>query len=113
MEMKVHLDEDIFEIVKNGTKDVEVRLNDEKRQQLKIGDTLIFLKRPLEDEEIRAQVEGLDYYEDFKTLVEQYDMKELYLEEYTKEMFLKELEKFYTLEQQKKYGVVAIRFKKW
>ena len=24
-----------------------------------------------------------------------------------------ELEKFYTLEQQKKYGVVAIRFKKW
>ena len=30
MEMKIHLDSDIFDIVENGTKTVEARVNDEK-----------------------------------------------------------------------------------
>ena len=33
MEMKVHLHKEVFDIVKDGIKDVEVRLNDEKRTQ--------------------------------------------------------------------------------
>ena len=56
MEMKIHLDSDIFEIVKKGNKDIEVRLNDEKRKKLQVGDTLIFFKRPLEDESITKKV---------------------------------------------------------
>jgi ASC-1-like (ASCH) protein len=113
MEMKVHLDSDIFDIVRNGSKDVEVRLNDEKKQQLKVGDTLIFLKRPLNDEEIKARVIGLDYYDDFSSLVENYEMKRLYLDNCSKEDYLKLMNKFYPLEEQKEYGAVAIRFKKW
>ncbi len=112
MEMIVHLDNDVFEIVKNGSKDIEVRLNDEKRRQLSVGDTLVFLKRPLDDEEIKALVTGLDYYDSFNELVKHYEMKRLYLESYTKEMWLKEMERFYTEEDQAKYGVVAIKFKK-
>ena len=46
MEMIVHLDSDIFDIVDNGSKNVEIRLNDEKRRQLNVGDTLVFLRRP-------------------------------------------------------------------
>ena len=42
MEMKFHLHSDVFDIVKDGKKDIEVRLNDEKRRCLNIGDTLIF-----------------------------------------------------------------------
>ena len=45
MEMNIHLDSDIFDIVKNKSKDVEIRLNDLKRRKLNVGDTLIFLKR--------------------------------------------------------------------
>ncbi len=112
MEMIVHLHPDVFEIVKSGIKNVEVRVNDEKRRKLKVGDTLIFLKRPLEDESIKAIVEGLEYYDNFKELVNHYDMKRIYLEEYTKEMYLKEMERFYTEEEQKEYGVVAILFRK-
>lgn len=59
MEMKVHLHSDVFEIVRNGIKDIEVRVNDEKRRKLSVGDTLYFLKRPLEEESIRATVVGL------------------------------------------------------
>ena len=109
MEMVVHLDNDVVEIVRKGIKDVEVRVNDEKRRQLKVGDTLVFLKRPLDDEEIRAKVTFLDYYDNFNELVKHYEMKRLYLESYTKEMWIHEMERFYTEEEQTKYGVVAIR----
>ena len=112
MEMKIHLHEDVFDIVKNGTKNVEVRLNDEKRQQLKVGDTLIFLKRPNDDESIRAKVVDLKYYDNFNDLVDHYEMNRLYLSTYTKEMFLNELLRFYSLEEQRQYGVVAIEFEK-
>lgn len=110
MEMIVHLDEDVFEIVRKGIKDVEVRVNDEKRRQLKEGATLVFLKRPLDDEEIRVKVTKLDYYDNFLELVKHYEMKRLYLESYTKEMWLSEMKRFYTDEEQAKYGVVAINF---
>lgn len=112
MEMKVHLHSDVFEIVKSGVKDIEVRVNDEKRRKLRVGDTLVFLKRPLEDEEIRAKVVGLEYYDYFENLVDNYDMKRIYLENYTKEMYLEEMARFYTLEEQEKDGVVAILFEK-
>lgn len=112
MEMKIHLHPDVFEIVRLGDKDIEVRLNDEKRRELKVGDTLVFLKRPNDDEEIRAKVVDLSYYDNFEELVEHYDMKRLYLENYTKEMYLKEMARFYTEEEQKQYGVVAITFEK-
>ena len=112
MEMVVHLDNDVFEIVRKGIKDVEVRVNDEKRRKLKVGDTLVFLKRPLDDEEIRATVTALDYYDNFEELVKHYEMKRLYLESYTKEMWLNEMKRFYSNEEQTKYGVVAIGFNK-
>lgn len=50
--MIVHLDEEMFKLVESGIKNVEVRVNDEKRRKLKVGDKLIFLKRPKEDERI-------------------------------------------------------------
>lgn len=112
MEMKVHLHSDVFEIVKNGKKDIEVRINDEKRRKLNIGDTLVFLKRPLEDEEIRAKVVGLEYYDFFENLVDHYDMARIYLEGYTKEEYLNEMKRFYTRKEQEEYGVVAIIFEK-
>lgn len=112
MEMKVHLHPDVFEIVKDGKKDIEVRVNDLKRRQLKVGDTLIFLKRPLEDEEVRAKVVALEYYDFFENLVNHYDMERIYLKEYTKEQYLDEMKRFYTREEQEEFGVVAIIFEK-
>ena len=112
MEMIVHLDDDVFKIVKEGKKDIEVRVNDEKRRKLKVGDTLIFLKRPNEDEEIRAKVIALDYYDTFESLVCNYEMERIYKADYTKDQWLKEMDRFYTLDEQKEWGVVAITFKK-
>ncbi len=110
MEMKVHLHPDVFDIVKKGTKDIEARVNDEKRRQLKVGDTLLFLKRPLEDESLRAKVIGLHYFNTFEEMGAAYDFKRLYLESYNLDMWLKELAKFYSKEEIAEYGVVAIEF---
>ena len=111
MEMVVHLDADIFDVVLNGTKTVEGRVNDEKRRQLKVGDKLIFLKRPDDVEKIEAIVEDLVYYDNFRSLIKDYNIEDVYLPGYTKEYYVELLKRFYTDEEQAKYGVVAIKFK--
>ncbi len=109
--MTIHLYKDIFENVKHGTKKVEVRVNDEKRRRLKVGDKITFLLRPDDVESIDAIVEDLIYYKTFEDLVEDYSEEELYSSEYTKEEFLTLLKKFYSDEEIEKYGTVAIRFR--
>ena len=112
MEMVIYLDSDVFDIVKNGKKDVEVRVNDLKRRKLNVGDTLIFLKRPNDDEEIRTEVIKLDYYDTFNSLVNNYEMDRLYLDKFSKDEWLSLMGRFYTKDEEKEWGVVAITFKK-
>ena len=112
MEMIIHLDADVFETVDKGFKNVEGRVNDEKRQKLKIGDKLVFLKRPDEIEKIEAIVEDLIYYKDFQEMIKDYSMKEIYLEDYSKDYYIELIKRFYSDEEINKYGVVAIKFKK-
>ena len=112
MEMIIHLDADVFETVDKGFKNVEGRVNDEKRRKLSIGDKLIFLKRPDEVEKIEAIVEDLVYYKDFNEMIKDYSMKEIYLEDYSKDYYIDLIKRFYTDEEINKYGVVAIKFKK-
>ena len=107
-----HLDADVFEVVEKGIKNVEVRVNDEKRRKMKVGDEIIFLKRPLEEEKIVTKIVGLKVYSDFNELVKDYEIERLYLKEFTKEQFVELLSRFYSDEEQEKYGVVAIEFEK-
>lgn len=109
--MIIHLDSDLFEIVKCGTKNIEARVNDEKRKRLKIGDQITILKRPADIEQITAIVEDLIYYDNFVDLVADYTIEELYLNKYTKEEYLDLLKSFYSDEEIKQYGTVAIKFR--
>lgn len=108
--MIIHLDEDIFNVVKNGTKTVEVRLYDEKRKNIKVGDKLTFLKRPLDLETIDVVVTKLEVFDSFNSLVDKYDMKDIYLENASREEYLKLMERFYSKEDEMKYGVLAISY---
>lgn len=54
-----------FEYMKNGTKRVEIRLNDEKRKDLKIGDEIIFQKEPELKEELYTQIVSLNIKKKF------------------------------------------------
>lgn len=111
MEMFVHLHPEVFEIVLNKIKDVEVRVNDLKRRKLNIGDTLIFLKRPEEKEQIKAKVINLVYFNNFQEVIDYYDMKRIYLSNTTKKEYISLMQQFYSSNEVKEWGVVAIEFK--
>jgi len=111
MEMIFHLDSDIFDIVSSKDKDVEIRLNDEKRRKLNIGDTLLFLKRPDDKESIKAVITNLVYFNSFQEVVNYYDMKRIYLDNTSSEDYINLMKRFYNDEEVEKYGVVAIEFK--
>lgn len=111
MEMFVHLDSDVFDIVLDKVKDVEIRVNDEKRRKLHVGDTLIFLRRPEEIDKITATVTNLVYFDSFSDVTDYYDMKRIYLENTSKEDYINLMKRFYNDEEVKRDGVVAIEFK--
>ena len=100
-----------FEYMKNGTKRIEIRLNDEKRKNIKIGDEIIFRKEPELKEEVFSQIENLIVKRSFKELIEKFDISEYSDRNESEENFLKDLYSFYTKEQEEKYGVVGIQLK--
>lgn len=100
-----------FEYIKNGTKRIEIRLNDEKRKNIKIGDEIIFQKEPELKKEIDTEVVDLIVKKDFKELIEDLKVSEYSDENESEETFLEDLYKFYTKEQEEKYGVVGIKIK--
>lgn len=109
--MEIHLDSEIFEQVKNGTKNVEARVNDEKRQAIQIGETIKVLERPDENEVLLVCVTGKKLFKDFAELAAAYPIERLYSPDFTKEAYLALFPKFYSEEEIKKYGTVAIEFK--
>lgn len=102
MEMIIHLDSDIFDLVNNGTKTIEGRVNDEKRRKLSIGDRLIFVNREDDNNIIESIVEDLIYFDNFEEMVEKFDIKCLYKESYTKNDYLDLIKRFYKDEEIKK-----------
>lgn len=108
--MLIHLDNEYYELIKNETKNIELRLNDEKRKKLKIGDIIEFENRH-NQEKIYCRVVQLHYAETFEKLYDYFkenDIKDEQLGNVSTSL----LEKFYSKEEQHKYGVVGIEIKK-
>ena len=106
-EMK--LQPEYYNFIKSGTKRIELRLNDEKRQLINIGDKIIFFKEPSLDESFEAIVVDLFHYSSFVELFEDFDISILSDKSMSKQELLSTLEKFYTPEKQLKYGVLGIK----
>ena len=103
------LQEKYYNYILNGTKRIEIRLYDEKRQQIKIGDIIKFIKEPNLDESIEAKVIGLIRYNSFNDMFKDFDISLLADKRMTKDELINALEQFYTKEEQQKYGVLGIR----
>lgn len=109
MKHKMNLNDNPFKCIKNGTKTIELRLNDEKRQQLKEHDVIEFTNRTTL-EKIMVEIEKLYKYSNFKELYQHFDKTEM---GYDKETPAdpKDMEQYYSKEEQEKYGVVGIKIK--
>ena len=95
--------------MKNGTKKIELRLYDEKRKAINLGDEIEFLKLPDLNDKLRVKVCGLLRYNSFSDLFKDFDISILADKSMSKEELLNVLQEFYTTEEQQKYGVLGIR----
>ena len=77
-----------FDYINNGTKKVEVRLYDEKRQKINIGDTIIFKKEPELEVTMKVKVIGLLRYNIFEELFKDFDIEMLADKSMTKQELL-------------------------
>lgn len=106
---EMNLQQRYFDYIKNGTKRIELRLYDEKRQKIQIGDSIEFTSP--DGEKLKAEVVGLLRYKTFADLFEDFDISILADASMTKDELLSVLGEFYTPEMQEKYGVVGIRLR--
>ena len=99
--MRMRLQKEPFEQIKAGTKTVELRLFDEKRKLLRVGDVIEFTN--IEDgERVQARVSGLHIYGSFEWLFKDIPISKCGLADE------KAMDAFYSKEEQAEYGVVGI-----
>ena len=106
-EMK--LNDEPFTLIKAGTKVIELRLNDEKRRKLAVGDKIEFTNRDT-NEKIMTEVIKLHNYQNFEELYKHFDKISLgYSDDEVANP--NDMNKYYKEEDQNKYGVVGIEIK--
>lgn len=110
MKYEMRLNNEPFMKIKNGTKTIELRLNDEKRQLLKEKDLIEFTNRET-NEKLLAEIEKLYKYPSFEELYKHHDKISMGYNE-NEEAKYTDMEKYYSKEEQKEYGVVGIKIKK-
>ena len=105
----MHLHHKPFVLIQNGIKTIEMRLNDEKRQLIHVGDQIQFDDRSSSNT-CMTEVIALHHYPDFQELYQHFDKEVLgYLKE--EEAKPEDMEKYYSKEEQKQYGVLGIALK--
>ena len=99
-----------FKSIKEGTKTIELRLNDEKRSLLKVGDEIEFTNKDT-NEKLSVDILNLHKYPSFKELYKHFNKIEMgYAEDEPVEP--KDMEAYYSKEEQDKYGVLGIEIRK-
>lgn len=95
-----------FHKIKEGTKIIEMRLNDEKRQKIEIGDQIEFENRE-SGEKLTAMVIALYRFATFNDLYNSLNKRDLgYADDETANP--NDMAQYYTEEDIKKYGVLGI-----
>jgi ASC-1-like (ASCH) protein len=96
-----------FEKIRNGSKVIESRLYDEKRQTINLGDEILFSQSDDDTQTVNTKVIGILRYPSFQQLFADHDLK-LFGGTSADEL-LKEIKQFYSDEDEMKYGVVGVR----
>ena len=107
MIFEMNLHNEPFELIKSKSKTIEMRINDERRKNLKVGDEIIFTNR-LTLEKLKAKVVDLYYFNSFSELYKAFDKNAIGYRD-DEEANPSDMDLYYTKEQQEKYGVVAIK----
>ena len=98
-----------FELIKAGSKKIEMRLFDEKRRKLSIGGIIVFTNTKTQ-EELIVEIVDLKQFDSFEALYANYKKTDL---GYKDDEVAKpeDMLAYYSVEKIKKYGVVSIELK--
>lgn len=106
---KMNLNARPFEMIKSGEKTIELRLYDEKRREIAVGDMIEFTNSSDEKQRLRARVKELHIFKDFAELYANLPLDKC---GYTKESIAfaapEDMLEYYPKEKQAKYGAVGI-----
>lgn len=97
-----------FEQIESGTKTIELRLYDEKRQAVSVGDTITFTNLA-DNRQITARVLNLHIFDDFKELYNHLPLSKCgYAENELNTASPDDMLGYYPKEKQEKYKAVGI-----
>ena len=98
-----------FMLIKNGMKTIELRLLDEKRRAISIGDTLVFTNTEDSSNQLFCEVKALHIFTNFTELYKSLPLDKCgYLPYEIATASPDDMNIYYSLEKQKQYGVVGI-----
>jgi len=96
----------------SGKKTIEIRLHDEKRSKINVGDIIEFSKLPDLEEKLKVEVVALLRYKTFRDLVNDFGMEFYgYPKDYPIDEFVNSIYEIYSKEQERKYGVLGIKIR--
>lgn len=109
MKHTMRLNDEPFEMIKSGEKTIELRLYDEKRRLIRVGDEIEFVHAENSELSLLCRVISIHMFSSFEEL---YDGVPLLKCGYTgadvETASPKDMELYYTRDQQARYGVVGI-----
>ncbi len=100
-----------FDMIKSGKKTVEVRLSDEKRRQISVGDVIIFCRKSGISDTCAVNVVGLRHYNNFFELFSAESLAAAGCENMTAAQAAQSMYQYYTVEQESVFGALAIQIK--
>lgn len=106
---RMHLQPKPFDMMDHGTKTIELRLYDDKRKALKVGDMIRFENTEDDDDVLYVRVEKLHVFRSFADLYYALPLTECgYTQETLRDASPKDMDAYYPEAEQKRYGVVGI-----
>lgn len=98
-----------FLLIASRMKTIELRLLDEKRKKIEVGDTLIFENIEDLSSKISCVVKKLHIFDNFKELYDSLPLEKCgYLPYEVETASFKDMEEYYSVDEQKRFGVVGI-----
>ena len=105
----MNLQESPYRMIACGKKTIELRLLDEKRKKIEVGDTIVFKNAKDDNATLTCTVKHLYVFESFEELYRTLPLELCgYLPEEISTAAAKDMELYYSTEEQEKYGVVGI-----
>ena len=112
MTHEMKLNRSPFLMIESGEKIYELRLLDEKRQRISVGDTIVFTMADDPTRKMTVGVVGLHRFDSFEKLYAALPLDKCgYRADELATASPSDMEAYYSKEEQNRYGVVAIEVK--